>query len=156
MQWWPHMNTIAWITVALKEVESEDFKNYAKQALINAQVMAEEFLKRWYKLVTWWTDNHMIILDLSDKSYNWADVENALDKIGISVSKSLIPNDTRPPFRPSWVRIGTPAMTTRWVKENDIKKIVEFIDKGIIERENNKALESLKEEVKEFSMNFLM
>lgn len=98
----------------------------------------------------------MIILDLSDKSYNWADVENALDKIGISVSKSLIPNDTRPPFRPSWVRIGTPAMTTRWVKENDIKKIVEFIDKGIIERDNNKALENLKGEVKEFSMNFLM
>ena len=156
MQWWPHMNTIAWITVALKEVESDDFKNYAKQALINAQVMAEEFLKRWYNLVTWWTDNHMIILDLSDKSYNWADVENALDKIGISVSKSLIPNDTRPPFRPSWVRIGTPAMTTRWVKENDIKKIVEFIDKGIIERDNNKSLENLKGEVKEFSMNFLM
>ena len=156
MQWWPHMNTIAWITVALKEVESDDFKSYAKQALINAQVMAEEFLKRWYELVTWWTDNHMIILDLSQQDYNWADVETTLDKIWISVSKSLIPNDTRPPFRPSGVRIGTPAMTTRGVKENDIKNIVEFIDKWIREKDNEEKLRILKEEVKEFSMNFQM
>ena len=156
MQGWPHMNTIAGITVALKEVESENFKEYAKQALINAQIMAEEFLKLWYKLVTWWTDNHMIILDLSQETYNGADVEIALDKIWISVSKSLIPNDTRPPFRPSGVRIGTPAMTTRWVKENDIKKIVEFINKGIKERDNDKELEILRNEVKEFSIRFQM
>lgn len=150
----PHMNTIAGITVALKEIESDDFKQYAKQALINAKVMAEEFLKLEYKLVTWWTDNHMIILDLSEKDYDGADVETVLDKIWISVSKSLIPNDPRPAFRPSWVRIWTPAMTTRWVKENDIKKIVQFIDKGIKEKDNENSLKKLRNEVKEFSINF--
>ena len=154
MQGGPHMNTIAGITVALKEVESDDFKQYAKQALINAKVMAEEFLKLGYKLVTWWTDNHMIILDLSEKDYDGADVETALDKIWISVSKSLIPNDPRPPFRPSWVRIWTPAMTTRWVKENDIKKIVQFIVKGIEEKDNENSLKKLRNEVKEFSIDF--
>ena len=154
MQGGPHMNTIAGITVALKEIESDDFKQYAKQALINAKVMAEEFLKLEYKLVTWWTDNHMIILDLSEKDYDGADVETVLDKIWISVSKSLIPNDPRPAFRPSWVRIWTPAMTTRWVKENDIKKIVQFIDKGIKEKDNENSLKKLRNEVKEFSINF--
>jgi glycine hydroxymethyltransferase len=116
--------------------------------------MAEEFLKLGYKLVTWWTDNHMIILDLSEKDYDGADVETALDKIWISVSKSLIPNDPRPPFRPSWVRIWTPAMTTRWVKENDIKKIVQFIDRGIKEKDNEDSLKKLRNEVKEFSIDF--
>jgi glycine hydroxymethyltransferase len=116
--------------------------------------MAEEFLKLGYKLVTWWTDNHMIILDLSEENYNWADVEDTLDKIWISVSKSLIPNDHRPPFRPSGVRIGTPAMTTRWVKENDIKKIVDFIDKGIKEKDNENYLKNLKKKVKDFAINF--
>jgi len=153
IQWWPHMNTIAGITVALKEAESDEFKEYAKQALINSKVMAEEFLRLWYKLVTWGTDNHMIILDLSEKDYNWADIETILDKIWISVSKSLIPNDPRPPFRPSWIRIGTPAMTTRWAKEDDIKKIVELIDKAIKGKDNEKGIEILRNEVKDFSKN---
>ena len=120
MQWGPHMNTIAWITVALKEAETENFKNYAKQALINAQILAEEFLSLWYSLVTWWTDNHMIVLDLSENDFDGNDVEKVLDKIGISVSKSLIPNDKRPAFKPSWVRIWTPAMTTRGCKEEEM------------------------------------
>lgn len=154
MQWWPHMNTIAGITVALKEVESEKFINYAKQTLNNAQILAEEFLRKWYKLVTWWTDNHMIILDLSDENYDWAQVENALDKVWISVSKSLIPEDQRPPFRPSWVRIWMPAMTTRWVKENDVKQIVDFIDRAINHKEDENYLKWLKEEVLEFANKF--
>ena len=155
MQGGPHMNTIAWITVALKEVEWEDFIAYAKQSLINAQVMAEEFLRLGYKLVTWGTDNHMVILDLSNEEYDWNDVEKILDRIGISVSKSLIPNDKRPPFRPSGIRIGTPAMTTRGCKEEDIRKIVEFIDRGIKGREDGEELGKLRDEVKKFGMRFL-
>ena len=148
------MNTIAGITVALKEVETEEFKRYAKQSLLNAQVMANEFLSLGYTLVTWGTDNHMILLDLSNEDYDGSIVEEILDKIGISVSKSLIPNDTRPAFRPSGVRIGTPAMTTRGCKENDIKEIVGFIDKGIKNRNNQEILGKLRNEVKEFGMKF--
>jgi glycine hydroxymethyltransferase len=96
----------------------------------------------------------MIILNLSGEDYDWAQVENALDKVWISVSKSLIPEDQRPPFRPSWVRIWMPAMTTRWVKENDVKQIVDFIDRAIKHKEDENYLKWLKEEVLEFANKF--
>jgi len=132
VQWWPHMNSIAAIAVALKEAQSPEFKEYAKQALANAQVMAEEFKNRWYKLITWWTDNHMIIIDFSNTEIeNWKNAEKILDEVGISTSKSTIPDDPNPPFRPSWLRIGIPAMTTRGVKEEDTRKIVDFMDRAL-------------------------
>ncbi len=154
MQWGPHMNTIAWITVALKEAETESYKNYAKQALVNAQILAEEFLSLGYSLVTWGTDNHMIVLDFSENDFDGNDVEKVLDQIGISVSKSLIPNDKRPAFKPSWVRIWTPAMTTRGCKEEEMKKIVHFIDQGIKNRNDENELLKLREEVRNFWLKF--
>ena len=154
MQWGPHMNTIAWITVALKEAETESYKNYAKQALLNAQVLAKEFLSLGYSLITWGTDNHMIVLDFSENDFDGNDVEKVLDKIGISVSKSLIPNDKRPAFKPSWVRIWTPAMTTRGCKEEEMKKIVHFIDQGIKNRNDENELLKLREEVRNFWLNY--
>ena len=118
IQWWPHMNTIAAIAVALWEAQTDKFKEYAIQALKNSKVMAEEFINRWYKLVTWGTDNHMVILDFSNTPIeNGKNAEYILDLVGISTSKSTIPDDPNPPFRPSGLRIGTPAMTTRgWKK----------------------------------------
>ena len=154
MQWWPHMNTIAGITVALGEVQTPDFQHYAKQTLKNAQIMAQTFLSLGYKLVTGGTDNHMVILDFSQEPFNGAEIENILDQIGISVSKSLIPYDPRPPFRPSGIRVGIAAMTTRGITENEVKKIVSFIDRAIQNRENPGALDTLKQEVIVFSKNF--
>lgn len=154
MQWWPHMNTIAGITVALDEVQTPAFQHYAKQTLKNAQMMAQTFLSLGYKLVTGGTDNHMVILDFSQEPFNGAEIENVLDQIGISVSKSLIPHDPRPPFRPSGIRIGIAAMTTRGITENEVKKIVSFIDRAIHNRENPAALDTLKQEVVAFSKNF--
>lgn len=154
MQWWPHMNTIAGITVALGEVQTPDFQHYARQTLKNAQIMAQTFLSLGYKLVTWGTDNHMVILDFSQEPFNGAEIENILDQVGISVSKSLIPHDPRPPFRPSGIRIGIAAMTTRGITENEVKKIVSFIDRAIHNRENPAALDTLKQEVVAFSKNF--
>ena len=154
MQWWPHMNTIAGITVALGEVQTPDFEHYAKQTLKNAQMMAQTFLSLGYKLVTGGTDNHMVILDFSQEPFNGAEIENILDQIGISVSKSLIPHDPRPPFRPSGVRIGIAAMTTRGITEEDVKKIVSFIDRAIHNRENPAALDILRQEVIAFSKDF--
>ncbi len=154
MQWWPHMNTIAAIAVALKEAQTPEFKAYAQQALKNAQTLATELTARGYKLVTGWTDNHMVIIDFSWTQLDWSVAEKTLDKIWISTSKSTIPDDPNPPFRPSGLRIGLPAMTTRGVKEEDTKKIVEFIDQALKNKDNEKNLAELKNKVREFSLSF--
>lgn len=163
IQWWPHMNTISAIAVALWEAQTDKFKEYATQALKNSKVMAEEFINRWYKLVTWWTDNHMIVVDFSNTPVeNWKNAEHILDLVGISTSKSTIPDDPNPPFRPSGLRIWTPAMTTRWVKEDDIRKIVDFIDRTLQlvplmkgeEGGFKQKLESIRQEVIEFTKQF--
>lgn len=154
MQGWPHMNTIAWIAVALREAQTPEFKQYAHQTLINAKVLADEMLSYWYNLVTWWTDNHMIVMDFSNKEYNWADIEKVLDKIWISTSKSTIPDDPNPPFKPSWLRIWMQAMTTRGVKEEDTKKIARFIHQAIQNINNESELNNLHSQVQEFCSNF--
>ena len=154
MQWGPHMNTIAAIAVALWEVQTSDFSHYAEQTLKNAKAMADEFLALGYDLVTGGTDNHMMLLDFSKEEFDGGAVEKVLDKVGISVSKSLVPNDMRPAFAPSGLRIGTPAMTTRGITENEVKKIVSFIDRAIHNRENPAALDTLRQEVVAFSKNF--
>ena len=154
MQGGPHMNTIAWIAVALWEVQTSEFKNYAKQTLINAQILAEEMLNYGYNLITWWTDNHMIDVDFSWKWYTWRDIEKLLDKVWISTSKSLIPNDPNPPFSPSWLRVWIQAMTTRWVKEDDTKKIAKFIHEAIQNRDNEKKLNEIHSQVQEFCLDF--
>ncbi len=154
MQGWPHMNTIAWIAVALWEAQTQEFKDYAHQTLVNAKVLAEEMLWYWYKLVTWWTDNHMIVMDFSDESFNGADIEKVLDKVGISTSKSTIPDDPNPPFKPSWLRIGMQAMTTRWVKEDDTKHIARFIHEAIQNRDNEEKLDVIHAQVVECCEHF--
>lgn len=154
MQGGPHMNTIAAIGVALQEAQTPAFLSYAKQSLENAQIMAQEFLRRWYQLITWGTENHMIILDFSQEEFDGGEIEEILDRVGISVSKSLIPNDPRPAFRPSGVRIGTPAMTTRGVKSKDMIQIVDFIDQAIKKRNNPDLLAEIKAQVRDFALRF--
>ena len=154
MQGGPHMNTIAWIAVALWEAQTQEFKDYAHQTLVNAKVLAEEMLWYWYKLVTWWTDNHMIVMDFSDESFNGANIEKVLDKVGISTSKSTIPDDPNPPFKPSWLRIGMQAMTTRWVKEDDTKHIARFIHEAIQNRDNEEKLDVIHAQVVECCEHF--
>jgi len=155
VQGWPHMNTIAWIAVALYEAWQPDYQKYAQQVLDNAQVMSESFLQYWYKLVTWGTDNHMVVLDFvwSDID-NWKVAEKVLDVIGISTSKSTIPDDPNPPFRPSGLRIGIQAMTTRWIKEAETKQIVSFIHEAFIHRDNENYLLELRQRVREFCMMY--
>lgn len=150
----PHMNTICAIAVALKEAQTPEFKAYAEQTLKNAKVMAEEFTARGYKLVTGGTDNHMVILDFTWTDLDWSVAEKTLDKIWISTSKSTIPDDPNPPFRPSGLRIWLPAMTTRGVKEDDTRKIIDFIDRAFKNKDNEEILAELKNEVKEFTKAF--
>ncbi|HRU50524.1 MAG TPA: serine hydroxymethyltransferase [Candidatus Absconditabacterales bacterium] len=159
----PHMNTISAIAVALGEAQTDKFKEYATQALKNSKVMAEEFINRGYKLITGGTDNHMIVVDFSNTPVeNGKNAEHILDLVGISTSKSTIPDDPNPPFRPSGLRIGTPAMTTRGAKEDDIRKIVDFIDRTLQlvplmkgeEGGFKQKLESIRQEVIEFTKQF--
>ena len=96
----------------------------------------------------------MIILDFSQEEFDGGEIEEILDRVGISVSKSLIPNDPRPAFRPSGVRIGTPAMTTRGVKSEDIVEIVDFIDQAIKKRDNPDSLAEIRSQVKDFALKF--
>lgn len=148
------MNTIAAIAVALHEAQTPAFKAYAEQALKNAQVLATELTAKWYKLITGWTDNHMVIVDFSWTNLDGSVAEKTLDKIWISTSKSTIPDDPNPPFRPSGLRIGLPAMTTRGVKESDTKQIVEFMDQAFKNKDNEEMLAELRTKVREFCKNF--
>ena len=148
------MNTIAWIAIALWEAQSQEFRDYAHQTLVNAKVLAEEMLWYWYKLVTWWTDNHMIVMDFSGEAFNGADIEKVLDKVWISTSKSTIPDDPNPPFKPSWLRIGMQAMTTRWVKEDDTRQIARFIHEAIQNIDNDEKLDVIHREVIECCEHF--
>ena len=128
IQWGPHMHTIAAIAVALGEAQTPEFVVYAKQTLQNAKILAEELLQKWWKLVTWGTDNHLLVMDFSGTGLDGKQAEHLLDQVGISTSKSTIPDDPCPPFKPSWLRIWLPAMTTRWFKEEETKWLAWIID----------------------------
>lgn len=148
----PHMNTIAGIAVALHEAAQPSFQTYAEQVLRNAQAMADEFLRRGYKLVTGGTDNHLIVVDFSGTGLDGKMAEDILEKIGISTSKSTIPNDPNPPFRPSGLRLWTPAMTTRGLKEADIRQVVAWMDEALKSGEDQAVLQRVREQVKEMAL----
>jgi len=126
----PHNNTIAALAVALKQVKSESFKNYQGQVLKNCKVLENEFKKMGYKIVSDGTDTHLLIINLKPKKIDGARVEKVLEKANISVNKNTIPGD-KSAILPSGIRMGSPAMTTRELKEEDFKKIAEFVDRGI-------------------------
>ena len=116
--------------------------------------MADEFLALGYDLVTGGTDNQMMLLDFSKEEFDGGEVEKVLDKVGISVSKSLVPNDMRPASAPSGLRIGTPAMTTRGMSESDARTVARLIDRAIKHRNNGSELAVLREEVRAFAQRF--
>lgn len=129
----PHDNTTAAIAVCLKEAEGKSFIKCQEQTVINAKVLAEELIKLGYNLVTGGTDNHLLLIDLQSKKVNGAVAALALDIAGIVGNKNAVPNDPMPPFYPSGLRLGTPAITTRGMKEREMKKIAKWIDKVINE-----------------------
>ena len=155
MQGGPHENNIAAKAVAFYEVMKPEFKEYAKQILLNAKVLADELMKRDFKLITNGTDNHLILIDMmKSRGVDGRVAQVALDKIGLSGNSNSIADDPLPPFRPSGYRIGTPAITTRGLKEEDMSFVAEYIDLGIKHREDQAKLAKLKEEVKKFSLRF--
>src|SRR5207249_2192787 len=130
------------------------FKTYAHQIVKNAKTLAEELLKKDYKLVTGGTDNHLLLIDLSNKKIMGADAETALGKAGITVNKNTVPFDPRPPFSPSGIRMGTPALTTRGMKEKDMKQIAQWIDDALINAGDDAYLGKMRQTIKDFCLQF--
>ena len=146
----PLMHVIAGKAVCFKEALSPEFKEYQNQIIKNAKVLAEELMKKDFKLVSGGTDNHLILVDLTNKSITGKEAEEMLDEVGITVNKNAIPFDKQKPNITSGIRIGTPAMTTRGMKEEEMERIAEFINDAI----NGKDKEVLRKEVLKLTAKF--
>ena len=154
MQGGPHDHITAAKAVAFGEALRPEFKQYAKQIMANAKLMAEEFIKLGYRVISGGTDNHLMVVDMTSKGISGKEAEIVLERSGISVSRSTIPNDPNPPMNPSGVRFGTPAITTRGMKQEEIKKIVSWINAAIEQKDEMEMLDSIKEEVKDMCLEF--
>ena len=147
LQGGPHMHTITAIAVALAEADTPEFVAYAKQIVKNARAMAEKLLEYGFNLVSGGTDNHLILIDLRNKNIPGRKLAKALDRARIVTNCNTIPNDPAPPFNPSGLRIGAPAITTRGMKEEQAKQIGVFINKVVENIDNESVIEEVGKEV---------
>ncbi|MBT4527795.1 MAG: serine hydroxymethyltransferase, partial [Deltaproteobacteria bacterium] len=150
----PLCHVIAAKAVAFKEVQTQIFKEYAKQVLANAQIMANALIKKGYALTTGGTDNHLMLVDLTNKDVTGKDAQFALDKANITVNRNAVPFDKLSPFVTSGIRLGTPALTSRGLKEQDIEIVAEFIDQVLSNLNDEAKLTGIGEEVKAFAATF--
>ena len=148
------MHVIAAKAVCFKEAMTDDFKDYQKQIILNAQTMCDKFMERGFNLVQQRTDNHLILMDLRNKGVTGKEVEELLGTVNITVNKNSIPNDPESPFVTSGIRIGTPAMTTRGFKKNESELVVDLICDAIENRDNSEQLDIVRDRVKNLCMNF--
>ncbi len=154
LQGGPHENVIAAKAIAFKEALEPEFKTYAQQIKRNAKVLETEFLQRHYRLMFGGTDNHLLLVDLTNKHVSGGQAEKALDEAGITVNKNAIPDDVRPPLDPSGIRLGTPALTTRGMKEEEMKQIADWMDQAITHYDQPQTLETIRLQVKEMTDRF--
>ncbi len=154
LQGGPHNHTTAAIAVALKEAAEPAFKEYAHQIVKNAKKLADELLSRGYQLVSGGTDNHLILIDLTSKGVPGKKAAKALDKAGIELNYNTVPFDPRKPFDPSGIRLGTPAVTSRGMKERDMPAIARWMDAAIGAPEDEALLSRVACEVREFCKAF--
>ncbi|TAL14741.1 serine hydroxymethyltransferase, partial [Patescibacteria group bacterium] len=151
----PHEHIIAAKAVAFGEALQPDFKQYAAQILKNASVLAKELQKRGFQLLTGGTSNHLILADVY-KSFgiDGKVAEVAMDAIGLTLNANSVADDPLPPFRPSGIRLGTPAVTTRGLKEEHMEQVAEWMKQAIDNHENPARLKAIREEVKKFALSF--
>ena len=150
----PLMHIIMAKAVAFGEALEDSFTDYAKQIIKNAKALANELIKYEFNIISGGTDNHLMLIDLTNKNITGKQAENALGEAGITVNKNMVPFDERSPFVTSGIRIGTPAATTRGMKEEEMKKIAGLINKVIDKIDDKKSLIDIKEEVKKLCSNF--
>ncbi|HSX31805.1 MAG TPA: serine hydroxymethyltransferase [Candidatus Saccharimonadales bacterium] len=154
LQGGPHNHQTAAIAVALREAAQPEFKVYGHQIVKNAKTLADELLNKGYELITGGTDNHLLLIDLTNKGVKGKEAENALGKAGITVNKNTVPFDPRPPFDPSGIRLGTPALTTRGLKEGEMERVADWIDDAIQSRGNEAKLAAIHAQITEFTKSY--
>jgi glycine hydroxymethyltransferase len=154
LQGGPHENTIAGVGVALKEAATEDFHEYGRQVVANAKALAAELRERGFDLITGGTDNHLILMDLTGKKVIGKRYAQALDRANIVANYNTIPFDPRKPFSPSGLRIGTPSVTTRGMKEDDMRRIAGWMEQTVESVKDEEALDRIGAEVREFCRRF--
>ena len=152
----PLMHVIAAKAIALKKAQTEEFKEYQRQIVKNASVLADALIERGFKLVSGGTDNHLMLINLGKKGEgpSGKKIEKALDKAGITANKNTVPFDTRSPFVTSGIRLGTPALTTRGMKENEMIQIAEFIKEVYDNFDNDEKLAMVRNKVRELCSQF--
>ena len=147
LQGGPHLHTITAVAVAMAEADTPEFIAYAKQIVKNAKALAEKLLEYGFNLISGGTDNHLILIDLRNKNVPGKKLAKALDRARIVTNYNTIPNDPAPPFNPSGLRIGTPAITTRGMKEEQAEQIAAFINEVVENIDNESAIEQVGKEV---------
>ena len=150
----PLMHIIAAKAVAFKEALQPEFATYAKQVVSNAKVLAEALAAEGYRIISGGTDTHLMLVDVFQKGILGSEAENALGEAGITVNKNAIPYDTNPPMKPSGIRIGTPALTTRGMKEAEMRVIAGWIAQALEHRGDAAKLRSIRNQVQELAERF--
>src|SRR5215207_4051306 len=156
LQGGPHNHTTAAIAVALKEAATDEFRAYAHQIVDNARALAEALIECGFDLVSGGTDNHLILVDLSNKEIGGKPAAQALDRAGIELNYNTVPYDTRKPFDPSGIRLGTPSVTTRGMTTEHMAPIAAWMDRAVeaAKRDDGAAIEAIAAEVREFTSEF--
>ena len=155
LQGGPHMNAVAAIAITLLKAQTDDFKNYAGQVLLNAKALAQTFLEADVSLVTGGTDNHMLVVETSSSfGLDGRQAEEVLDEVNITTNKQIIPDDPNPPLRPSGIRMGTPAATARGMLEEDMRQLGAWILKCLNNSHDKNLLGDIRGEVKKFCERF--
>jgi glycine hydroxymethyltransferase len=154
LQGGPHDHTTAAIAVALKEAATDDFRRYGQQIVKNAQALAAALLERGFRLISGGTDNHLILIDVTPRGITGKPAAKALHEAGIECNYNTIPFDPRKPFDPSGVRIGTPSITSRGMKEGDMAAIAAWIDRVLRVADDEDALHAIRAEVAEICNAF--
>lgn len=154
LQGGPHNHQTAAIAVALKQALHPDFKKYGQQVAVNAKTLADELMKKGFNLVTGGTDTHLMVVDMTNKNVSGREAEKALGLAGITVNKNTVPFDPRTPFDPSGIRLGTPALTTRGMKQDEMKQIAVWIDDIVSHHNDEKYLKNIHRKITEFTKDF--
>lgn len=150
LQGGPHMNAVAGVAITLGKALEPEYKQYCTQVLTNAQVLAQTLMENGANLITGGTENHMMVIDtVASFGINGRVAEETLDAVSITTNKQVIPDDPNPPLRPSGVRLGTPAATTRGMKEPEMKQLAQWITKALKNHEDPAALQSIRAEVEQ-------
>ncbi len=151
----PHENLIAAKAVAFGEALKPEFHDYCEQVVKNAQTLAKSLQEKGFKIVSGWTDNHIVLVDVFwSIGVTWKQAEKALEEVGLSVNKNMVPYDVRKPLDPSGIRLGTPAATTRGMKETEMEMVANIFSQALKHHENSGILQDLKSQIQELSQKF--